>query len=85
MTTKVSELIEELKEILETEGDLEIYTAVDAEGNGYNQLHYAPTAMYREKGDDYRPGFMYNIDELHEDHQDDPEGWEGDYVKVCVL
>lgn len=39
---KLKEYIEELEKIVELEGDLEMYTASDPEGNSYNKVYYAP-------------------------------------------
>lgn len=49
---KVSEMIKNLQEFMETNGDLDCYYAVDDEGNGYSRIHYTPSKYYvSEDGD----------------------------------
>lgn len=46
-------LVKELiKELLEMDQELEVWTAKDPEGNGYNPLYYSPTVMYTYKDDE---------------------------------
>lgn len=42
----VRELIKHLNDL---PGNLQVYTAIDAEGNGYNSFEWAPTVMYADK------------------------------------
>ena len=49
---KVSEMIKNLQEFMEENGDLDCYYAVDDEGNGYSEIHYTPSKYYvNEYGD----------------------------------
>lgn len=43
---KLSEYIENLKDILEEYGDLKVVYAKDEEGNGFNEVCYAPSVGY---------------------------------------
>ena len=69
---KLSEHIANCQKALEEYGDLEVITAKDAEGNGYNRVHYEPTAGYYDG--EYNGDFMTN-----NDPEDD---WE--YNAVCL-
>lgn len=40
---KVRELVEHL---LKLDQELEVYTAIDAEGNGYNSVYFEPSVSY---------------------------------------
>ena len=47
---KLSNYIQELQEILDQLGDTELmFQARDAEGNGYNRVHYSPSICYVPK------------------------------------
>lgn len=49
---KISEMIKNLQEFMNENGDLDCYYAVDDEGNGYNKIHYTPSKYYvSEDGD----------------------------------
>jgi hypothetical protein len=41
---KLSEHIKSCQGILNKHGDLDCYTSIDDEGNGYNEVHYSPSA-----------------------------------------
>ena len=43
---KISEMIKNLQEFMNENGDLNCYYAVDDEGNGYGKIHYAPSKYY---------------------------------------
>lgn len=43
---KISEMIKNLQEFMEENGDLDCYYAVDDEGNGYSEIHYTPSKYY---------------------------------------
>lgn len=68
----------ELKEALsEFPDDLEILTARDDEGNGYNKLYYLPTLVYISNNDD-KHGFVeivYSADEVKDPEDEDYDGW----------
>ena len=40
---KLSEHIEACRKVLEAHGDLGCFSAIDDEGNGYNEVVYSPT------------------------------------------
>jgi len=43
---KISALIQSLSEILSQEGDLEVYSAIDDEMNGFNSIEFDPTVFW---------------------------------------
>lgn len=43
---KVSQMIKNLEEFMETYGDLECWYAVDDEGNDYKEVYYDPSLYY---------------------------------------
>jgi len=47
---KVKELIEHLQKL---DQDLEVYTAKDAESNGYNSVYYEPGVLWARGDKDY--------------------------------
>ena len=79
---KVSEMIKNLQEFMEENGDIDCYYAEDDEGNGYKAVHYSPTLMYVD-GD----GGAYSIESIDEDRKDgyltDEEFAE--FKKVCIV
>jgi len=71
---KLSEYIKNLQQALSLYGDCEVITSKDAEGNGYNNVYYEPSVMYRNSDYDY-----WNEEDMEEDDNID------DYEKViCV-
>lgn len=73
---KLNEYIEELKEILEEHGDLDLIYSRDSEGNGFENVFYSPSIMYKE-------GVSHRFDAYSEDDLEDDE--KEDYQKVvCV-
>lgn len=62
---KLSEYIENLKDILEEYGDLDVVYAKDEEGNGFNEVCYTPSVGYYEDRE------FTSIDEKDEDDEDD--------------
>ena len=79
---KVSEMIKNLQEFMNENGDIDCYYAVDDEGNGYNKVYYAPTLMY---ADGY--GECYSVESID---QDWAEGYLSDeefagLEKVCIV
>ena len=79
---KVSEMIKNLQDFIEENGDIDCYYAEDDEGNGYKAVHYSPTLMYVD-GD----GGAYSIESIDEDRKDgyltDEEFAE--FKKVCIV
>ena len=79
---KVSEMIKNLQEFMEENGDIDCYYAVDDEGNGYKEVYYEPTLMYVDED-----GGAYSIESIDEDRKDgyltDEEFAE--FKKVCIV
>lgn len=79
---KVSEMIKNLQEFMEENGDIDCYYAEDDEGNGYKAVHYSPTLMYVDEDGD-----AYSIESIDEDKED---GYLTDeefakFKKVCIV
>lgn len=71
---RLQEYIQELQQILETEGDLELVYSRDDEGNGYDNVQYLPTVKF------------FNIDYFEVIAEEDLEEYEeDDYTKVCCV
>lgn len=62
---KISEMIENLQEFMNENGDIDCYYAEDDEGNGYHEVHYEPTLMYVDED-----GGAYSIKSIEEDRED---------------
>ncbi len=73
---KVSEMIKNLQEFMQENGDVECWYAVDDEGNNYFRVYYSPTLYY---ANEY--GKMYSKVDLE---YKDPEDIE-DLVPVCIV
>lgn len=69
----------ELKEALnEFPDDLEILTARDEEGNGYNHMHYFPSIVYISKNAD-KHGYVetvYSEIDIKDPDDEDFDGWD---------
>lgn len=54
---KLTEYIQSLQGLLEEHGDIErLYTSIDDEGNGYNEIEWAPECRFLSPHEeDYRP------------------------------
>ena len=91
---KISEIIEALLVLKEEYGDIECITAIDDEGNGYNQCYYDPSIYFQIKGDEADRTY-HQLSELEEtklEHIDDYENGEEDedyepleYKLFCCL
>lgn len=57
----LKEYIKALQGILETKGNLKMFSASDPEGNSYNSVHYLPEIRYVHAGeeDSYRLEYLY--------------------------
>lgn len=44
---QLSEYVKKLNEKLKEHGDMPIVYAIDDEGNGFDDVHYGPTVMWR--------------------------------------
>lgn len=74
----VAQLIEHLSKL---KPDLEVYTAIDDEGNGYNEMYFEPTVMLmRYDGRDAEMYSTEDLDDLEADGVDISE-----LVEVVVL
>lgn len=63
---KLKEYIEELNRLLDEVGDVDLYTSIDDEGNGYNQICFSPEVRYLSPHEDKRhPDYL--IPEREED------------------
>jgi len=79
---KLNELIKYLQEIEKTSPNLECYTAIDDEGNGYNKVFYEPSIYFVDK-EDIKSNIIetiYTKEELKEEGESLK-----DYVKICIL
>ena len=79
---KVSEMIKNLQEFMEENGDIDCYYAEDDEGNGYKAVHYSPTLMYIDEDEE-----AYSIESIDEDRKD---GYLSDedfanFKRVCIV
>lgn len=61
---KISEMIENLQEFMNENGDIDCYYAEDDEGNGYHEVHYEPTLMYVDED-----GEAYSVKNIEEDKE----------------
>lgn len=53
---KLKQYIEELQKLYDEHGDLVLYSAIDDEGNGYNQVYYGPgVRLLPSHEEEYRP------------------------------
>lgn len=73
----VRELIEHLSKL---DPELEVYTAIDAEGNGYNSVHYTPGIMFTPIED--KP---YRLDEVFDEDDIEDSGYELDELMQIVV
>lgn len=76
---KVSEMIKNLREFMEENGDVDCYYAVDDEGNDYKEVHYKPTLMLENPNGD-----LYSVKEIEEDDSLD-EDERAEFKKVCIV
>ncbi len=77
---KVKELIEHLQKLPE---DLAVYTAIDEEGNGYNETYFAPTVMWKIKDED-NVGFT-DVINAEQDELDFLELTRDDVIEIVVI
>lgn len=72
---KISDMIENLKEFKAEHGDLEVWYAVDDEGNAYLPIHFSPSLYYTNgDGDVYQ-----NLEDF------DPEDYVEDIRQICIV
>lgn len=73
---KVSEMIKNLQQFLEENGDVECWYAIDDEGNGYQRVYYDPTLYYvNEYGEVYQ----------QEDYDEADEEDKKDLRPICIV
>lgn len=66
---KISEMIKNLQEFMDENGDIECWYAEDDEGNGYHKVYYDPSLYYvNTYGDVYQQEDYDEVDE--EDKKD---------------
>ena len=81
MSSKASEIIQSLQDLVAKYGDLDVWVSIDDEGNGYNQL-WMPEIGYIDKyeADNYRQDdILIDIDDLKERCMEDLEETDDDY------
>ncbi len=66
----LSEHIKHCQELLEEYGDVECYTADDAEGNGYSKTYYPPSPVYVRKTDEIEVIPESSFEEYIEDDEE---------------
>jgi len=69
---KVKDLVKALQEL---DQELEVITAKDAEGNGYNSLYYLPSNVYCPELEESWIDTVYyedSFDEYEDDHDERP-------------
>lgn len=81
---KVKELVESL---LEIDQELEVYTAIDDEGNGYNHLHYHPGVfkVRKEDASDYRLDAIYTEEDLASEIEEGNIDEDDEFVDIVVI
>lgn len=60
---KISEMIKNLQNLMEENGDLECWYAVDDEGNAYHRIYFKPSMYFANEDDEvYHPDDLEYID-----------------------
>jgi len=74
---KNRELIEHLQKL---DPEMVVYTAIDAEGNGYNEVYFEPTVMVAVKTN-------HGVEIMNDDEDElDDSGYdESDFQRVIVI
>ena len=52
---KISEMIKNLEAVMLANGDLEVWYAVDDEGNAYYPIHWSPSVYYANQYGELEP------------------------------
>ena len=73
---KISEMIKNLQEFMEENGDVECWYAEDDEGNGYKRVYYDPSLYYVNQYGD-----VYQQDDYDEADEDDQK----DLQPICIV
>ena len=67
---KATELIKNLRELVNQYGDLELVSSIDDEGNGYNQIYFTPSpGRYEDSEFQSIPNIIENNKEYDDDEQ----------------
>lgn len=74
----VEELIEHLQKMPK---DLNVYTAIDAEGNGYNETYFPPVIMWKLKEEE----IFGDIISAEQENLDDLEITKDDVDEIVVI
>lgn len=73
---KISEMIKNLQEFMAEHGDLDCWYARDDEGNGYQQVYFAPSRYYVNE---------YNEVYTQEDWDEADEYDREDLKPICIV
>lgn len=74
---KVKTLIEHLSKL---DPEMDVYTAKDAEGNGYNQVYFEPTVMLTPTNDE-----KHYVDEVFNEEDLNDCGYDEDELTRIVV
>ena len=72
----ISEMIKNLEVVMREYGDLEVWYAVDDEGNAYHPIHWLPSVYYANQDGD-----VFHGDDLEEE---DPEDV-AELQPICII
>ena len=72
---KISEMIKNLQEFMDENGDLDCCYFVDDEGNGFEKVHYEPSLRYVNEDN-----IVYTLEDL-EYMEESPS----EYTAVCAV
>ena len=73
---KISEMIKNLEVVMAANGDIEVWYAVDDEGNAYHPVYFEPTVYWMNKYGD-----MFNEKDLEDE---DPEDI-AELTQICIV
>ena len=73
---KISEMIENLEAVMAANGDIEVWYAVDDEGNAYHPIYYSPSVYYVNQYDE-----VFQEEDLEDE---DPEDIV-ELTQICIV
>ena len=73
---KISEMIENLEAVMAANGDIEVWYAVDDEGNAYRPIYYSPSVYYVNQYDE-----VFQEEDLEDG---DPEDI-AELTQICIV
>lgn len=73
---KISEMIENLEAVMLENGDLEVWYAVDDEGNSYHPIYFEPSVYYANQYGD-----VFQDEDLEDE---DPEDI-AELKRICIV